>query len=105
MKANTNIFIHENIDRQKFDWADYRDDFDRVKILDFIDFKELLLEKGYGRVDLKYINLSSVRAKEVVRNIDVELLTRDDYNWLTTFDWGKSKYIEAVTIDKRMLAA
>lgn len=105
MKANTNIYIHQNVDRQKLDWADYREEFQKMKVLDFIDFKEMLLEKGFGRIDLKYINLSSERAKEFSRDIDVELLTRDDYNWLITFEWGMSKYVEVVTVDKRMMAA
>ena len=42
MKANTLIYIHENIDKQKLDWADYREDFDKLKFLDFIEFKEYL---------------------------------------------------------------
>lgn len=105
MRANTNIFVHHNIDRQKHAWADYRDEFEKVKVLDFIEFKEHLLEKGYGRIDLKYVNLSSGRAKDETVNIDVELFTRDDYNWLTTFEWGVSKYVEVVMLDKRMMAA
>ena len=105
MKANTLIYIHENIDKQKLDWADYREDFDKLKFLDFIEFKEYLLAKGYGRVDLKFINLSSEKVKIAYEQIEVELLTRDDYNWLMTFEWGVSKYIEVVAVDKRMMAA
>lgn len=105
MKANTRIFLHENINRQKLDWADYREDFFTHRTMSFEDFKEYLITNGYGRIDLKYINLSNDRAKPVQVNLDVELFTRDDYNWLTTFEWGMMKYVDIVAVDKRMIAA
>jgi len=96
------ITLHENIDKQKFDWADYRADFTQEYMNSYEEFKEWLIENGIGRVELRYIDVDAKKPRSFSQEIETEFFFRDHFTWLTTFDWGKYKFIELTSIDKHV---